>query len=87
MREIPPDAIWQVAGIGRYELPLGTIAIAAGGHVRVGFEDNIYYSRGVPAESNAQLVARSHALPEKWEGSGDSGRGQRNLRDQETVSP
>lgn len=58
MREIPPDAIWQVAGIGRYELPLGTIAIAAGGHVRVGFEDNIYYSRGVPAESNAQLVAR-----------------------------
>lgn len=57
-REIPHDAIWQVAGIGRFELQLGAIAIAAGGHVRIGFEDNIYYSRGVLAESNAQLVAR-----------------------------
>lgn len=57
-RELPPDSIWQVAGIGRHELPLGVVAIAAGGHVRVGFEDNVYYSRGVLAESNAQLVAR-----------------------------
>jgi 3-keto-5-aminohexanoate cleavage enzyme len=29
-----------------------------GGNVRVGFEDNIFYSKGVLAESNAQLVAR-----------------------------
>ncbi|HEX7252922.1 MAG TPA: 3-keto-5-aminohexanoate cleavage protein, partial [Thermoanaerobaculia bacterium] len=34
------------------------LAIAMGGHVRVGFEDNIYYSKGVLASSNAQLVER-----------------------------
>lgn len=55
---IPSDCTWTVAGIGRYELPLAVMAIVMGGHVRVGFEDNIFYSKGVLAESNAQLVAR-----------------------------
>ena len=34
------------------------MAIVSGGHVRVGFEDNLYYSKGVLAKNNAQLVAR-----------------------------
>ncbi|MGB9867919.1 MAG: 3-keto-5-aminohexanoate cleavage protein [Bacillota bacterium] len=55
---IPEGSTWQVAGIGRAELPLAMMAIAAGGHVRVGFEDNIYYSKGRLAKSNAELVAR-----------------------------
>ncbi len=55
---IPSNASWTVAGVGRYETPLAAIAITMGGHVRVGFEDNIYYSKGVLAESNAQLVER-----------------------------
>lgn len=55
---IPPQSTWTVAGIGRAELPLATMAIILGGHVRVGFEDNIYYRRGQLAESNAQLVQR-----------------------------
>lgn len=55
---IPAGCTWSVAGMGRTELPLGTAAIIMGGHVRVGFEDNIYYERGVLAESNAQLVER-----------------------------
>ncbi|NLY54414.1 MAG: 3-keto-5-aminohexanoate cleavage protein [Firmicutes bacterium] len=58
VESIPPGSSWSVAGIGRAELPLATVAIIMGGHVRVGFEDNVYYSRGVKAESNAQLVAR-----------------------------
>lgn len=58
VESIPAGSTWSVAGIGRTELPLATMAIIMGGHVRVGFEDNIYYSRGVKAESNAQLVAR-----------------------------
>jgi 3-keto-5-aminohexanoate cleavage enzyme len=49
---------WGVAGVGRYQLPLSTQAIEMGGHVRVGFEDNIYYNKGELAKSNAQLVAR-----------------------------
>lgn len=42
----------------KYELPLAMHAIAMGGHVRIGFEDNIYYHKGVLAKSNAQLAAR-----------------------------
>lgn len=62
VESIPAGSTWSVAGIGRHELPLATMAIIMGGHVRVGFEDNIYYTRGVKAESNAQLVARTARL-------------------------
>ena len=55
---IPPDSTWSTIGIGRGQLPMSVISMAMGGHVRVGLEDNIYYSRGVLAESNAQLVER-----------------------------
>lgn len=55
---IPADASWSVCALGRHQLPLNVLAILLGGHVRTGLEDNIYYSRGVLAESNAQLVAR-----------------------------
>ena len=58
IRCLPNDATWTVAGIGRSETPLATMAIILGGHVRVGFEDNVYYSKGVLADSNAQLVER-----------------------------
>jgi len=55
---IPDGASWSVAGMGRHQLPLATLAIVLGGHVRVGFEDNIYYRKGELATSNAQLVDR-----------------------------
>jgi 3-keto-5-aminohexanoate cleavage enzyme len=55
---IPPGAHWSVCGIGRAQLPLGLAALAMGGHVRTGLEDNLYYHKGQLAESNAQLVAR-----------------------------
>ncbi|MCR4433011.1 MAG: 3-keto-5-aminohexanoate cleavage protein [Coprothermobacterota bacterium] len=58
VESIPPGSTWSVAGIGRFELPLAVAALIMGGHVRVGFEDNIFYSRGVLAQSNAQLVER-----------------------------
>jgi len=53
---------WTVTGIGRHQLPLTTLACAIGGHMRVGFEDNIYYRRGQLATSNAELVARARRL-------------------------
>lgn len=55
---LPLGATWSVAGIGRTQTPMTTMAIIMGGHVRVGFEDNIYYTKGALADSNAQLVAR-----------------------------
>lgn len=58
VESIPQGCTWTVAGIGKAELSLGIMAIVMGGHVRVGFEDNIYYTRGVLAKSNAELVGR-----------------------------
>ncbi len=55
---LPEGATWTVAGIGPHELPLACHALVMGGHIRVGFEDNIFYRKGELAESNAQLVAR-----------------------------
>lgn len=60
--QLPAGATWSVAGIGAAQLPLAALAIVLGGHVRVGFEDNIYYRKGELATSNAQLVARVAAL-------------------------
>lgn len=62
VESIPKNATWSVAGIGRFELPLAVMAIAMGGHVRVGFEDNIYFAKGMLAQSNAQLVERVAAI-------------------------
>ncbi|MCB0404024.1 MAG: 3-keto-5-aminohexanoate cleavage protein [Bdellovibrionales bacterium] len=58
VQRLPQPSTWGVAGVGRFQLPLATVAIATGGHVRVGLEDNIYFSRGVLATGNAQLVSR-----------------------------
>lgn len=58
VNQLPEGWTWTVAGIGRSELPLAVMAIILGGHVRVGFEDNVYYSKGQLATSNAQLVER-----------------------------
>jgi len=54
---LPAGCTWSVAGIGRAQLPLATVAIAMGGHVRVGLEDNMYYAIGRLAQ-NDELVAR-----------------------------
>jgi 3-keto-5-aminohexanoate cleavage enzyme len=59
---LPAGAIWQAIGIGRAQLPLTFAAIALGGNVRVGLEDNVYWSRGQLADSNAQLVGRAVEL-------------------------
>jgi len=55
---IQSNATWTATGIGRSEFSLAAAAIAMGGHVRVGFEDNVYLDKGVLAKSNGELVAR-----------------------------
>jgi len=54
---LPEGCTWSAAGMGRQQLPLAMAAIAMGGHVRVGLEDNLYYSKGRLA-TNEELVAR-----------------------------
>ena len=53
---LPPGVIWSVLGVGRMQLPMITMAMLSGGHIRVGFEDNIYLRRGELLKSNAQIV-------------------------------
>ncbi|NKB69778.1 MAG: 3-keto-5-aminohexanoate cleavage protein [Candidatus Latescibacteria bacterium] len=63
MRDRLPDgAVWSVLAPGPLQLPLTTHALLLGGHVRVGFEDNLYLQRGVKASSNAQFVERTTKL-------------------------
>ena len=55
--ELPTNASWASFGIGRMQMPMAAAAVAMGGNVRVGLEDNLYLEKGVPA-SNDQLVTR-----------------------------
>lgn len=55
---IPQGSTFTATGIGRSEFPIATMSIIMGGHVRVGFEDNIYIEKGVKAKSNAELVEK-----------------------------
>lgn len=59
VESIPEGSTWTVTGIGRHEFPMATMAIVMGGHVRVGFEDNVYISKGVLAKSNGELVEKA----------------------------
>ncbi|MEA4980114.1 MAG: 3-keto-5-aminohexanoate cleavage protein [Petrimonas sp.] len=58
VNRLPAGSTWTATGIGRSEFTLAAHAIAMGGHVRVGFEDNLYLSRGVLAKSNGELVGK-----------------------------
>jgi 3-keto-5-aminohexanoate cleavage enzyme len=53
---------WSATGIGRSTLAVALASLSKGGHLRVGMEDVLTISRGVPVESNAQLVERAVAL-------------------------
>src|SRR5215472_7658268 len=55
--DLPEGCTWSVAGMSRQQLPMAMTAIAMGGHVRVGLEDNLHYSRGRLAR-NEELVER-----------------------------
>ncbi|HKZ98471.1 MAG TPA: 3-keto-5-aminohexanoate cleavage protein [Thermoplasmata archaeon] len=59
--QLPPGSTFVVAGMARMQLPMTTMAIVMGGHVRVGLEDNLYLRKGVLAR-NEELVARAKHL-------------------------
>ena len=62
--QLPAGASWASFGIGRGQMPMMAAAVALGGNVRVGLEDNIYLERGVLA-TNAQLVSRACEIIER----------------------
>lgn len=56
---LPEGATWAATGIGRFQFKVNTLAIAMGGHVRVGLEDALYMDPGKrQLATNVQLVER-----------------------------
>jgi uncharacterized protein (DUF849 family) len=65
---LPAGAVWSAFGIGRSEFPAVAMAWLAGGHIRVGMEDNIYLEKGVLARSNAELVTKARRIVQELGG-------------------
>jgi uncharacterized protein (DUF849 family) len=65
---LPPGATWTGFGLGRHEFPMVAQSWLLGGHVRVGFEDNLYIAKGVLARDNAELVTRARRIVESLGG-------------------
>ena len=65
VRDLPSGAIWSFAGIGHAQLMMNSLAIASGGGVRVGLEDNIWFDKQrSKLATNTDLIARVHRLAE-----------------------
>lgn len=67
--QLPSGYTWAAFGIGRFAFPAVALSYLSGGHVRIGMEDTIYLSKGVPATSNAQLVEKAVRIVEDLGGS------------------
>jgi len=64
---LPGGCTWTCTGIGRWHMPVTMTALALGGNVRLGFEDNIFLHKGVLASENAELVGRVARLAKEWD--------------------
>lgn len=58
VEQLPAESMFMAMGVGALETAAALQSMLLGGHVRVGFEDNYYYRKGVLAKSNAELVTR-----------------------------
>jgi len=59
---LPPATTWSIFGIGASHFPMVAMGVLMGGHVRVGFEDNVYFKKGQLAKSNAELVRHTATI-------------------------
>jgi uncharacterized protein (DUF849 family) len=59
---LPPGSNWSVFGVAHTQFPMVAMGVLLGGHVRIGFEDNLYLKKGVQATSNAELVDRAATI-------------------------
>jgi 3-keto-5-aminohexanoate cleavage enzyme len=61
LRDLPPDSLWSLGGVGGSQVTVNSIAIVMGGGVRVGLEDNIWYdTQRERLASNSDLIHRIH---------------------------
>ena len=66
LRELPPDSLFTVAAIGKFQWPLVTMGIILGGNVRVGLEDNLYERRGRKLTGNGEAVEKVVRLAKEF---------------------
>lgn len=66
LNRLIPGSTWSAFGVGKGAMEIMYAAIAAGGHIRVGMEDNVIYKKGVLAESNMQLIERAKRVIEEY---------------------
>ncbi len=59
MESLCPGSTWSTFGVGRSAMEMLYGAVALGGHIRVGMEDNVLYAKGKLADSNRQFVERA----------------------------
>ncbi|MBQ6900096.1 MAG: 3-keto-5-aminohexanoate cleavage protein [Firmicutes bacterium] len=59
MEALVPGSTWSTFGVGHSAMEIMYAAVAMGGHIRVGMEDNVMYAKGQLAESNKQFVERA----------------------------
>jgi len=65
IKDLPDNSLWSLAGIGDSQLIMNSVAIAIGGGVRIGLEDNIWYdSSRTKLARNIDLIKRIHILAE-----------------------
>lgn len=63
---LAPGSTWGCFGVGKYAMEMLYGAVALGGHVRVGMEDNVMYGKGELAKSNRQFVERAKRVIEEY---------------------
>ena len=66
LERVVPGSTWSAFGVGKGAMEIMYAAIAAGGNIRVGMEDNVVYKKGQLAESNMQLIARARRVIEEF---------------------
>ena len=59
---LPAGVTWSIFGVAATQFPMAMMGVLLGGHIRVGFEDNLYLRKGQLAKSNAELVRHSVGL-------------------------
>lgn len=65
IRDLPSDSFWSLGGIGNFQLTMNSIAVASGGGVRVGLEDNIWFDQNrTKLVTNKELIQRVHRIIE-----------------------
>lgn len=63
IRDLPENSLWSFGGVGDNQLMMNSVALAIGGGVRIGLEDNIWFDlQRTKLATNADLINRIHDL-------------------------